>query len=217
MKISALPFYHTLTASGRSILEQHLKSFSCSKGQLVQGGGEDAYGMVYVEDGNLSVVLLSEEGREVSLLQLRRGDICFLSASRTVTGLSFDVTIEAESDARLLVLPSTSLELMIRNSPSFATFVHDQISKDFSTTVRLLQSILFCTFDQRLASYLYEKTTNTGALTLNLTHEQIARHIGSAREVVSRALKRFSALGIVSVSRGSITVLDKEALKKLLH
>lgn len=214
MKISALPFYHSLTASGRSILEQNLKSFSCFKGQLVRGSGEEAYGMIYVEDGNLSVGLLSEDGREVSLLKLRKGNLCFLSASHTITGLSFDVTIEAESDARLLGLSSTSLELLIKNSPAFASFVRESIAKDFSATVKLLQSILFCTFDQRLASYLYEETLQTGSLTLYLTHEQIARHIGSAREVVSRTLKRFSTLGIVSVTRGCITVLDREALKK---
>lgn len=214
MKLSTLPFYHTLTASGRSILEQHLKPLSCSKGQLIHGSGEDAYGMIYVEEGTLSVVLPSEDGREVSLFRLRKGEFCFLTASPSITGLSFDIMIEAESDAKLLGLPNSSLEHMMKKQDAFSAFVRESIAESFSRTVRLLEKILFCTFDQRLAIYLYEETLSTGSLTLHLTHEQIARHIGSAREVVSRALKRFSSLGIVSVSRGCIKILDKTALKR---
>ena len=215
MKASSLPFYHILTSSGRSVLLQHLESFSALSGQPIRENGTEPYGMIYVEEGTLSVLLLSEDGREVSILQLRKGDYSFLSADRLITGLSFDVTMEAESDAKICVLPNASLELLIKNNPAFELFIRNSISKNFSDTVFLLQNILFRTIEQRLAIFLDTEVSAQGTASLSLTHEQIARHIGSAREVVSRALKCFSDQGIVSVSRGCVTVLNKEALKRI--
>lgn len=216
MKPSILPFYNCLNDSGHSILGQHLKSFSCAKGQVVRGSGEEQYGMIAVEEGFLSVSLLSEEGREVTLFRLRKGDVCFLPSGNAKAGVSFDVTVEAENDTKLSTLPSASVRLLSDANPAFAAFVHESLMRNFSDTVKLLQNVLFCTFDQRLASFLYDEMKETSSNTLELTHEQIARHIGSAREVVSRTLKRFSEQGIVSVSRGCVTILDKERLKELI-
>lgn len=215
MKVSSLPFYPILTASGRSVLQQYLESFSALSGQPVRENGTEPYGMIYVEEGTLSVLLLSEDGREVSIRQLRKGDYSFLSASRLITGLSFDVTMEAESDSKICALSNASLELLLKNNPAFALFVRNSISENFSDTVNFLQNILFRTIEQRLAIFLYTEMSAQGTTSLSLTHEQIARHIGSAREVVSRTLKHFSLQGIVSVSRGCVTVLNKEALKRV--
>ncbi len=214
MKSSVFPFYHTLSPSARSILEYNVQSFQCLSGQPIRENETEPYGMIYVAKGKVSVLLPSDEEREVSLLQLKKGDCCFLSASRSVTGLSFDVTMEAESDAKIYALPNAALELMMKKSPAFATYVHGSISSNFSVAVLFLQDVLFRSIDQRLAHFLYTEAGERGSASLSLTHEQIARHIGSAREVVSRALKRFSDRGIVSLSRGCVTVLDKEALKR---
>ena len=215
MKTSALPFYNLLSDSGRSVLEHNLKSLFCAKGQLVRENGGELYGMIYVEDGILSVSLLSEDGREVTLSRLRKGEYCFLP-SEPISGINFDLNAEAESDVRISVLATSAMALLLEKDPSFYPYFHKSMMANFAKAVKLLQSVLFCTFDQRLASFLYREMRESGSTTLALTHEQIARHIGSAREVVSRTLKQFSARGIVSVSRGSITVLDKEKLKTLI-
>lgn len=212
MKLSAFPFYGTLSSAGRSVLSDNLKSFSCEKGQIVSSG---ACGMILVEEGILSVSLLSEEGKEVTLFRLRPGDLCFLSAAGSLFGLSFDVTITAEAPATLQRLPCEYLSLLMKTEPAFSDFVHGNLLNNFSDTVKLLQNVLFRDFDERLAAFLYEEMTESNSTTLSLTHEQIARHIGSAREVVSRALKRFVQQGIVSVSRGTVTICNAEKLKDL--
>ena len=79
----------------------------------------------------------------------------------------------------------------------------------------VMQQILFMSMDKRLAIFLHDESTRLGTDNLTLTHEQIAKYMGSAREVVSRMLKYFSAEGIVQVSRGGIKIIDRQKLKRL--
>ncbi len=78
-----------------------------------------------------------------------------------------------------------------------------------------MQQILFLSFDKRLASYLYDEMVKTNDNKLIVTHDEIAKDLGSAREVVSRMLKYFQKEGFVTLERGKIVVLDKESLLKI--
>ena len=84
-----------------------------------------------------------------------------------------------------------------------------------SQVIWTLEQILFMSMDRRLAQFLLEETDKIGDDNIKLTHEQIARYIGSAREVVSRMLKYFEQEGLVRIARGNITLLDKEGLKSI--
>ena len=79
-----------------------------------------------------------------------------------------------------------------------------------------MQQILFMSFDKRLAIFLLDEVAKNNSDTLKITHEQIAKYMGSAREVVSRMLKYFEGEGIVALSRGGIQLLDKQKLRGLL-
>ena len=81
----------------------------------------------------------------------------------------------------------------------------------------VMQQILFMSMDKRLAVFLLDETAKNGTDTVKLTHEQIAKYMGSAREVVSRMLKYFAAEGLVSVSRGGIRLIDKSRLRDLVR
>lgn len=207
-----MPFYGTLSQSGRNILMQNLMPYSCERGQILHEAGDDSYGMIYVEEGSLCVSLQ----RGVTLFRLHKGDVCFLTASETISELTFDVTVEAETDAKIQSLPDECLTQLMKRNPAFLQYVYQSVAENFSSTVKLFQSILFDSFDRRLAMFLYEETVTARSSVLSVTHEQIAHHIGSAREVVTRALKRFSDEGIVSLGRGSLTVTDKTKLQKLI-
>jgi len=78
-----------------------------------------------------------------------------------------------------------------------------------------MEQVLFMSFDERLAVFLLDEVARSGSERLQLTHDEIAHHLGSAREVVSRMLKRFADDGLVSLSRGTVEVLNKTALRKL--
>ena len=95
-------------------------------------------------------------------------------------------------------------------------FAYKVTADRFSDVVWAMEQILFMSFDKRLALFLLEESEKTGSLELSLTHQQIAKYLGSAREVVTRMLKYFVAEGLVELSRGGVTLLDPEGLKKLL-
>ena len=215
MKPNLLPFYNLLTEEGQSTLRRNLTQASCSRGQIVLENGDTAYGMVFVEKGLLSASLLCEEGREITLFRLRKGDVCFLTATTALEGISFDITLEAETDVRLSGISESCLTFLMKQSPAFAEYVHASVAGNFSDTVTVLQSVLFHRFHERLATFLADEMDGTRSSVLYVTHEEIARHLGSAREMVTRTLKRLSEEGIVTLSRGAITVVDRDALRKI--
>ena len=215
MNASALPFYNTLSKDGCRTLSENLKELSYTKDQIVHENGEVFRGMIYVKEGLLSVSLLSEDGREMTLFRLRKGEVCFLTAIHTIEGIHFDVSLETEQKTDLLYLPESILASLMMQNPLFAEFAHRSVAENFSRTVSVLQMLLFASLDQRLASFLYTETVETGSVHLSMTHERVAQHIGSAREVVSRALKGLAEAGIVRLSRARITVTNKEKLRKL--
>lgn len=88
-------------------------------------------------------------------------------------------------------------------------------AEKFSEVMWAMEQILFLNFDARLAIFLLDETAKTGENTLQLTHEQIARYIGSAREVVTRMLHYFVDEGAVALTRGRVTVLDKKYLQAI--
>ena len=94
-------------------------------------------------------------------------------------------------------------------------YAYQMAAERFSDTMWTMQQILFMSADRRLAIFLTDELAKTGGNELRMTHDQIARYMGSAREVVSRLLKYFAQESLVSLSRGGLTVLDKPRLQKI--
>ena len=96
-------------------------------------------------------------------------------------------------------------------------YAYQMTAERFSDTMWTMQQILFMSADRRLAIFLTDELAKTGGADLRMTHDQIARYMGSAREVVSRLLKYFAGEGLVRLYRGGVTVLDKERLKQIAN
>lgn len=94
-------------------------------------------------------------------------------------------------------------------------FTYRQATERFSDCIWVMQQVLFMSFDRRLAVFLSDELARGGQDRIAMTHDQIARHLGTAREVVSRMLKYFEQEGIVELGRGSVTVLDRTRLRNL--
>ena len=169
-----------------------------------------------VTSGQLRTYILSDDGREVTLYRLWKGDVCVLSASCVLSEVAFDVLIEAVEDTRVILLPLAYFRQLKEKNVYVELFTYRLATERFSDVMWSLQQILFMRADQRLAAFLWDEMARTGREELSYTHDQIARYMGSAREVVSRLLKYFSEEGIVKVSRGKILVTDRDKLKKFL-
>ena len=138
-----------------------------------------------------------------------------LSASCVLQAVTFDVFVDAEEDSECYLINGNAFMAVNDRSTEAKIFALELAVDRFSNVMWVLQQVLFMSFDKRLAIFLWDEITKSGNDTVKMTHEQIAKYMGSAREVVSRMLKYFAAEGIVEVSRGGIKVIDRQKLKRL--
>ncbi len=185
------------------------------KGTCIHNGENDCKGMLIVKKGTIRIYMLSENGKEITLFRLSEGDLCILSASCVLSAITFDVHIDAEEDSELLFVSSSYFQSLVDNNIHVECFTYKLIADRFSDVMWTMQQILFMSMDKRLAVFLWDEISKADDDTVHLTHEQVARDVGSAREVVSRMLKYFTSEGIVELSRGGIKVIDKKRLRKL--
>lgn len=129
--------------------------------------------------------------------------------------IRFDVTIVAEQDAQLWLIPAEVYQNLMEQSAAVANVTNEIMGRRFSEVMWLLEQILWQSMDRRLAALLLEERALNGTATLKITHEALANHLGTAREVVTRMLRYFQSEGLVRLSRGSVELLDAEALQKL--
>lgn len=209
------PFWDKLAQSDRELLCQYSARTEYSKSTNVHGGSGGCTGAIVVESGCLRAYMMSEEGKEITLYRLFPGDICMLSASCVLKAITFDVFVDAEEDSVCYVINGRVLAEITERNVYAENFALEAAVGRFSDVMWVMQQILFMSFDRRLAIFLWDELSKTGDSTISLTHEQIAKYMGSAREVVSRMLKYFAAEGITENSRGGVTVLDRQKLHAL--
>ena len=207
------PFWDKLTPAQQERLCAATHPARYGKGENVHGMG-GCTGVLVVETGCLRGYLLSEEGREITLFRAFPGEVCILSAPCALRTFSLDVMIDAEEDSSLLVIDGPEFAAVARENLYAENFALSSAAGRLSDAVWVMQQILFMRFDQRLAVFLLEESEKNGQV-LKLTHDQIARYMGSAREVVSRMLRYFTSEGLVRVSRGTVEILDPKKLRKL--
>ncbi|MEL7655564.1 MAG: Crp/Fnr family transcriptional regulator [Bacillota bacterium] len=211
-----LPFWDKLKEPEKKQILDHTMLNTYQDGQNIHGGYEDCTGVVAVKSGRIRVYLLSEEGKEVTLYRLLDRDVCLLSASCIMRNISFDIYMDAEGPTELFVVNSAVYDKIAKENPAVGSFMTELISMRFSEAMWVMEQILFMKLDKRLAMFLLEQANLENGDTITLTHEQIAGHMGSAREVISRMLKYFSNEGILSVSRKGIKILDRKKLTEFV-
>ena len=211
-----LPFWNKLKESEKKQIFDHTILNNYKDGQNIHGGYDDCTGVVAVKSGRIRVYLLSEEGKEVTLYRLLDHDVCLLSASCIMRNISFDINMDADGPTELFIVNSAVYDKIAKENPAVGTFMTELISMRFSEAMWVMEQILFMKLDKRLAMFLLEQANLENGDTITLTHEQIAGHMGSAREVISRMLKYFSNEGIISVSRKGIKILDRKKLTQFV-
>lgn len=212
---SAFPFWESLSQHDKDTFLRSSMKFEYKRGRTIHDGN-DCTGVILVKTGSLRLYMLSDEGKEVTLYRLFPGDTCILSASCVLHTLTFDVLIDAEEDSECVVVGGCAYEGVWQRSDEVKIFTYETALSRFSDVMWVMQQILFMSLDKRLAIFLLDEVSKTGSETVKLTHEQIAKYMGSAREVVSRMLKYFVSEGLVTVSRSEgIKILDKKRLRQM--
>ncbi len=210
------PFWKELSAEDKGYIVRNSANVSFKKKQEVHGNSE-CNGVFIVKSGKLRIYMLSEEGKEITLYRLSSGELCMLSASCVLKTITFDVFVEAETPTECCVISGSAFAEISEKYSSAKIFALETAVERFSDVMWIMQQALFMAFDKRLAGFLLEEISSENTDTVSMTHEEIANHLGSAREVVSRMLKHFSSDNIVEVSRKGITVKDKSKLREIAY
>ena len=171
--------------------------------------------MLLLRSGQLRAYMLSEEGREITITRFFEMDICLFSASCVMPNMQFDIFIEAEKDSEVWVIPACLFQNLMDESIIIANYARNLITSHFSELMWLMEQIMWKSFDKRLAEFLLEESNLEDTLSLKITHEKIANHMGTAREVVTRMLRYFQSEGMVKLTRGSVDLTDTGKLRAL--
>ena len=209
------PIWEKLTPAQQEKLLEVSHPLDVPAGKVVHNGQMDCLGLLLIRSGQLRVYTLSEEGREITLYRLFEMDICLFSASCVMPNVQFEVVIEAEKDTRLWVIPSCLFKNFMDESAPVANYVNQLIASRFSEVMWLMEQIMWKSFDKRLAAFLLEESRLEDSRSLKLTHEKIANHMGTAREVVTRMLRYFQGEGLVQLTRGTVELTDITGLEAI--
>jgi len=209
------PMWDKLTATQQQLLLSNALPMDVKAGAVIHRGQDDCLGLLLIRNGQLRVYTLSEEGREVTLYRLFEMDICLFSASCVMPDVQFQVVIEAEKDTQLWVIPSCLFKNLMEESAPVANYTYSLISSRFSEVMWLMEQVMWKSFDKRLAAFLMTESQLEGSTLLKITHEKIAAHMGTAREVVTRMLRYFQGEGLVKLTRGCVELTDLARLEKL--
>ena len=209
------PIWNKLTDDQRQRITQRVVRREVKKGTLLHDGSNECTGLLLVRTGQLRAYILSDEGREITIYRLFDRDMCLFSASCIMRSIQFDITVEAEKDTELWLIPPDVYQSVMNESAAVANYTNEVMASRFSEVMWLMEQIMWKSLDKRLAAFLAEEAAIEGSETLKLTHETIAKHLGSHREVITRMLRYFQSEGWVKVSRGTVEILDMDALEGL--
>ncbi len=209
------PIWNKLNDDQKERLMRVTELKKARAGTLLHDGGPTCLGMLLVKSGQLRAYILSDEGREVTVSRFFERDICMFSVSCAMPDMQFDIMIETEKDSEFWVLPACLYKNLTDESLAAANYSSSLISSHLSELMWLMKQIMWDRFDKRLAKFLIEESNLEENNVLKITHERIANHMGSAREVVTRMLKYFQDEGMVRLTRGTIEILSEEKLSEI--
>ena len=212
---SCFSVWSRLTPGQQNRMLEQLQERQVKKGTVLHNGSEDCTGLLLIKSGQLRAYILSKEGREITIYRLFDRDLCLFSASCVMRSIQFDVTVTAEKDTEFWVIPAEVYRQLMEQSAAVANYTNEIMSARFSEVMWLMEQIMWRSMDRRVAAFLLEEAAIESTRRLNITHETIANHLGTHREVVTRMLRYFQGEGMVKLSRGVVELLDEQKLTAL--
>lgn len=211
--VNYFPVWGKLTPAQQSRILGSVMSRTVKKGTVIHNGSEECTGLLLIKSGQLRAYILSEEGREITIYRLFDRDMCLFSASCMLRSIQFEVVIEAEKDTELWIIPSEVYKVIMEESAPAANYTNELMAARFSDVMWLIEQIMWKSLDKRVADFLLEEASIEESRELKITHEAIANHLGTHREVITRMLRYFQSEGMVQLSRGLVRITDEEKLR----
>jgi CRP/FNR family transcriptional regulator, anaerobic regulatory protein len=160
-----------------------------------------------VMSGSVKVFKLDDDGGEILLYYIKPGESCVMSFLGAVCNGASRIRAVVEERAEILMLPIPKAIVLIRDNPAWLEFIFQLYNKRFDELLNVINAVVFQNMDDRLWQYLKTKVAMLRTQELNITHQQIADELNTAREVVSRLLKKLEKDNKISLSRNKIKVI----------
>jgi CRP/FNR family transcriptional regulator len=188
-------------------LYEHSIQKSFLAGEVILNVDANIRSIPIVTKGIAKVMRTDEDGKEILLYYLKAGESCIMSFLGGMHHELSKVKVIAEEDTELLFLPTEKVSLFLKEFPQWLDYIFMLYNKRFEELLEVVNAVAFKKMDVRLLNFIKKKCEHTKSKTLNVTHEQMANELGTARVVVSRLLKQMEDEGLVQLGRNKITLL----------
>ena len=200
--LDIFPFLNDLTMSEYNTFTSHCINKKLEKGQLLVGDNDRCGGIPFVLSGCVRLFRTSENGKDLTLYKVNSGELCVLAAVCSYANLKYDFTAEALEDSILTIVSVEGFNHMLSISKVFSQYVFSSIADKLIVALNAIELLNFSSIEDRIKGYLGIQADEEGIIAH--THENIARDIGSSREVVSRKLKELEKDGYLTLKRGKV-------------
>ena len=172
---------------------------------ILQLEGQYCSSLGFMIFGEKRIYKVSETGREITLYEVGRGEVCILNATCILSNTLCPVNAASLTEVGMLVLPPNNFRDLIDRYAELRTYIFSLVSQSIASTIELIMEVVFKRMDERLMDYLVEKSEEG---MLFATHQKIASDLGTAREVVSRLLKDFERKHLIALSKNRIELIN---------
>lgn len=214
----SFPFSYELSKEQMDKLLNASKLYDVNEGELIIKNGNECPGLALILNGKVKVSRLSADGREVTLYRLGRGQTCILSAI-CILGAGFEhysVEVTAEQNSNIMMVSTSFVRKAGIECEPLWRFIFTSMADSLYHTMNVVEKVAFQPLWKRLTQFLMENSSN-GRHAIYTTHDILSRELGTAREVVSRQLKKLENEGIISIKRGKIEILNINELELLFR
>jgi CRP/FNR family transcriptional regulator len=212
--IAAFPGLQKLSPELLKSLNETAEVVDLPAGTRIFGLGKVPEAYLLLLDGVVRVQQISETGREIVLYRVSAGESCALTTACLMGYEEYHAEGIAETDAKAVAIPRGTFDDLIARSEAFRRFVFTAFSVRITNLLRVIEDVAFSRLEVRLAQRLLELGGLRGHV--DITHQQLAAELGTAREVISRQLNEFQRRGVIATSRGAIDIVDANHLQRLI-
>jgi len=213
--------YHKSFSFLKDVSDKVVKDFyqysilkKVKKDQIIYLEGDRCDYFNLVLSGILRIYKSGEGGREITLYKVFPGESCLLTAFSILSHTTFPAIAVADVDTRMVLIPAEAFRDWVTRYDVWRDYLFRLLSGRLNEIISKIEALAFQRVDERIAEFLASYIQRRQR-SIKITHSDIARELGTAREVVSRILKNFERDNLVELSRGHITILNEEALRHM--
>jgi CRP/FNR family transcriptional regulator, anaerobic regulatory protein len=189
--------------------------FVIPAGTVVVRKGDPCQNFLLIQQGSIRAYDIADNGREIVLFRVSAGEMCILTITNLLEETAYSANAVTESEVRAIAIPIEHFKTVMSRSSAFRKLIMSTLVRRMSDIMRLVQQVTFHRLDLRLACLLGKFFGDQRAMIIQVTHDQLAKELGTKREVVSRLLKEFERMGCIRLHRGQIELVSEDALNKL--